>query len=292
MSKPVVFVIGASGNIGAATVSALSSKYRDAVEIRAGVRNPEKADNLKTLLGVKVVQASMGSPDLVDTVKGVDTLYIVTPGAEDRAHLTISTAELAKKAGVKHIAAVSVFTTSFADTVFGRQLSEVETNVSKLGVPYTFIRLPLFVDNLYGFKGSISSQGAVFSFIDPEKKFPQVTVEDAGKASAAILANPNKFVNKTVELTSDIHNYNGIIDEFSKALGKEVKYTQLPIDTAQATLEGMGWPGWQAKGVIELMALVNKEKFPRGDLGIYEAITGEKPMDIKTWINKHAAAFK
>ena len=47
MGKPVVFVIGASGNIGSATVQALSAKYSDKVEIRAGVRNPDKADKLK-----------------------------------------------------------------------------------------------------------------------------------------------------------------------------------------------------------------------------------------------------
>jgi len=292
MSKPVVFVMGASGNIGSATVSALSSRYSDAVEIRAGVRNPEKADNLKTLQNVKIVKATMGNPDLVSTLKGVDTLYIVTPGAEERAHLTIATAESAKKAGVKHIAVVSVFTASFTDTVFGEQLSEVEARVSKLIVPYTFIRLPLFVDNLYGFKDSISSQGAVFYFLDPEKKFPQVTVEDAGKASAAVLVDPKKYANKTLELTSNINSYNDIIADFTKALGREVKYTQLPIDTAQATLEGMGWPGWQAKGVVELMSLINEGEFPKGDLGVYKAITGEKPTDIETWTNKHAASFK
>ena len=47
MGKPVVFVIGASGDVGSATVQALSAKYSDKVEIRAGVRNPDKADKLK-----------------------------------------------------------------------------------------------------------------------------------------------------------------------------------------------------------------------------------------------------
>ena len=50
MAKPVVFVIGASGLIGSATVQALSAKYSDKVEIRAGVRNPDKADKLKVQL--------------------------------------------------------------------------------------------------------------------------------------------------------------------------------------------------------------------------------------------------
>ena len=56
MAKPVVLVIGASGNIGLATLQVLSTKYADKVEIRAGVRDPEKADKVKAIGGVNVVQ--------------------------------------------------------------------------------------------------------------------------------------------------------------------------------------------------------------------------------------------
>ena len=50
MGKPVILVTGASGNIGTATVAALAAKYADKVEIRAGVRNPDKADKLKAIV--------------------------------------------------------------------------------------------------------------------------------------------------------------------------------------------------------------------------------------------------
>lgn len=53
MTKPVVFVIGATGSIGTATVTSLAGKYADKVEIWAGVWNPDKADKLKPLAGVR-----------------------------------------------------------------------------------------------------------------------------------------------------------------------------------------------------------------------------------------------
>ena len=84
MSKQVIFVIGATWPIGSATVQALSAKHAGKVDIRAGVRNPDKADQLKALPGVTVVQATMGDTDnLVGTLKGVDALFIVTPGVEN-----------------------------------------------------------------------------------------------------------------------------------------------------------------------------------------------------------------
>ena len=63
MDKPVVFVIGATGNIGSATVTALSIRHADKLDIRAGVRNPDKAEKLKGLTGVSVVQAEMGAKE-------------------------------------------------------------------------------------------------------------------------------------------------------------------------------------------------------------------------------------
>ena len=58
--KPVVFVIGATGNIGMATLQVLATKHVDKVEIRAGVRDPEKADKVKAIAGVNVVKAAQG----------------------------------------------------------------------------------------------------------------------------------------------------------------------------------------------------------------------------------------
>ena len=49
--KPVVMVLGASGNIGAAALRALTSQYADKFDIRAGVRNPDKADSIKDIKG-------------------------------------------------------------------------------------------------------------------------------------------------------------------------------------------------------------------------------------------------
>ena len=51
-------MIGASGNIGLATLHVLSTKYADKVEIRAGVRDPDKADKVKAIAGVNVVKAT------------------------------------------------------------------------------------------------------------------------------------------------------------------------------------------------------------------------------------------
>ena len=295
MGRPVVLVIGASGYIGVATVAALAAKYADKVEVRAGVRNPEKADKLKAIGGVSVVQATMGDKEnLKSALKGVDSLYIVTPGAKDRAPLTIATAEAAKEAGVKFLLVVSVPTANLTDTVFGAQLSEVEDKVGKLGVPYTFLRLPFFVENLWGFKDSIAGQGAIYCPVDPDKPHTPVVVEDAGKAGAAILADPSKHAGKTYTIVSDRYTYNDVAQGFSEALGKEIKYNRVPYEAAKQAFLGMGLLEWQVDGVLELLKLFDSgaPETNQADLSDYEKITGEKPTTLKAWIAKYAPGFQ
>ena len=295
MSKPVVFVIGASGYVGTYTVSNLSAKYADKVEIRAGVRNPEKADKLKALPNVTVVKATQGDSNLVDVFAGVSTLYIITPGPENRAQLAISTAESAKQAGVKHIAVVSVTTADLTtDFIIGSQFAEIESAVAKLGVPYTFVRLPYFMENYFRLKDSIVGQGVIYSPADPDKPYQTVSTEDAGKASAEILAHPEKYVNKTIYIISHRETYNDFAKAISEVLGREIKYIQIPYEAARKTLQESGVPEWQVKASFEFLKLIdNSAPSVAGNKeGDFRSITGEEPTDLKQWVAKHVGDFQ
>ena len=295
MSKPVIFVIGATGSIGSATLQALSSKYAGKFDIRAGVRNPDKADKLRGLAGVTVVQATQGDKDnLVGVFKGVDALYIVAPGVENRAELIIGTAEAAKAAGVKFLLVLSVPTADLTDTIFGRQLNETETAVTKLSIPHAFIRLPLFVDNYWAFKDPIQSQSSIYSPVDPSQPFTSVVVDDAGKAAAAVLADWRKHENKTYTIISDRHSYGDVAREFSETVGKEVKYVRVPYDAAKQSFLQAGVPEWQTDGILELYKLIDtgSPATNYADLGDFEKITGEKPTNLKAWLSKVGEAFK
>lgn len=128
-SKPVVFVLGASGKIGSATSKGLSEKFGDVVEIRAGVRNPHNAGKLKGMSNVTVVLASMADKTgLISTLHGVSALLIVSPQSENRVELVVSSVDAAKEAGVKLLAVVRVPMAGM-DTIFARHFKETEDKV-------------------------------------------------------------------------------------------------------------------------------------------------------------------
>ena len=56
-------------------MQSLSSNYADRLEIQAGVRDPAKAEKVKALPGVTMVQATQGAEKLVETFAGVTALF-------------------------------------------------------------------------------------------------------------------------------------------------------------------------------------------------------------------------
>ena len=295
MSKPVIFVIGATGSIGAATLQALSDKYAGRFDIRAGVRNPNKADKLRDLAGVTVVQATQGDKDsLVGVFKGVDALYIVTPQTENRAALVIKTAEAAKAAGVKFVLVLSVPPADLPDSAFGGQFHEIEATVAELNVPHSFIRLAYFFENFWAFKDTIQSQSSIYAPVDPSKPFTLVVAEDAGKAAAAVLADWEKHVNKTYTIVSDRHSFGDVAKAFSEAVGKEVKYVQVPYDAAKKSFVQANVPEWVANGGLDFYQLIDSGSpgANQADISDFERITGEKPTSLKAWVAKVGGDFK
>ena len=294
MSKPVIFVIGSSGNIGSATLQALSDKYAGKFDIRAGVRNPDKADKLKAMAGVTVVQATQGDKDnLVGVFKGVDALYIIAPRTENRAELVIKTAEAAKAAGVNFLLILSLPTAELSDPGFGRQFKEIESAVVKLNVPHAFLRLPYFMENYWSLKDTIQSQGSIYYPVDPSKPFTAVVADDAGKAGAAVLTDWQKHVNKIYTIVSDCHSFDDAVKAFSDTIGKEITFVRVSYDAAKQSMLQGGVPEWQVEGSLGWFKLIDSDSPATNQANQdFERLTGEKPTSLRAWLAKVGGAFK
>ena len=296
MSKPTVFVLGCSGSIGSATIRALSRKYSDTLNILAGTRDTasEKVASLRSLPGVTILHADMNNKEgLRDLLTGVTSLFIVTPTNGFR--LAIDAAEVAKASGVKHILTVSVLTVELTDTIYGKQYGELESSVKHLQIPYTFIRLPPFVDNYWAYKRPIQQNSSFSTPGDPTKPFSAVVVEDAGKAAAAIMAEPEKHYGKTYKLISNRHTLNELAAAFSQALGKNVKYERISYnDCRRRLVEVVGFSEEDADGILEIYRLTDEEcpMVDDPEMSHFNQITGEKPTSLKEWVNEVTPAFK
>ena len=296
MPKPTVFVLGCSGSVGSATVRALSEKYSDKVKILAGTRDPtlERAVVLKTLPGVTVLRADMNDKEgLRELLRGVMSLFIVTP--TNGWKLAIGAALVAKSSGVKHILTVSVLTVEITDSIYGKQYGELESSVKDLDIPYTFIRLPPFVDNYWGHKQSIQEKSSFSTPGDPTKPFSAVVVADAGRAAAVIMVEPEKHYGKTYKLISNRHTLGELASTYSEVFGRKIKYERISYENCRKRLINVvGFSEEDADGILEIYRLTDEENplIDDPDMTHFTKITGEEPTTLKEWVIEVAAAFK
>jgi len=291
--KPSIAVIGASGNVGVATVTALSRMFGKTHRILAIARDVKKKEavGLSFLPGVHVVTGDMSQVQaLAHTLQGCDAVYIVTPGDNDRAALATNAINASKAAAVKHLLVVSIPTVA-TNTIFGKQFGMVEEATKKAGIPFTILRLAIFFENMWGFKKSVSEQGQMFGPVKPDNKHTPVAMADIGLASAVILGNPAPHTGRTYTLCTDQpFSFNEVARAFSRALGKPVTYVSVPYEASSKALAGFGLPQWQIEGIHELYQFIDADKYTfESD---FKPITGKNPTTIEQWVTTVAPAFK
>ncbi|CAM9249069.1 unnamed protein product [Phaeothamnion confervicola] len=235
----------------------------------------------------------MGSPELAEALAAekAEVVVIVTPGSQDRAELDVKSLEACKKAGVKHVVVVSVVTAGVVGTVFGDQFTTVEKAAKECGMAWTLVRLPVFIDNYWGFAESIKGQASIYCPVDPAMPFSAIAVQDIGTALAKIALSPKSHAGKTYNLVTVPHTYAEVTAAIAKATGKEITYVRVPYQAAKEAFLGMGWPEWQTDGLLELFKMMDeggKMVFPGGD---FKKITGKDSITVEAWAETAKGGF-
>jgi uncharacterized protein YbjT (DUF2867 family) len=77
-----------------------------------------------------------------------------------------------------------------------------------------------------------------------EKKLPGIAAEDIGKCAYSIFRKGREFVDRTVGIAGEHLTGGEMAAALSKALGREVRYNDLPPDVYR----GLGFPGAEEVG--------------------------------------------
>jgi len=140
--QPVIFVTGANGSCGSATVRHLQNK---GVKIFAGVhRDDDKCCEKLQGLNYTKVQIDGENKNLSDSFKGVDGLLIVPPQTENRAEICLNYVNSAVQANVKFLALISLTLADTKNLIVSEQWSKIEKGIRDSGIPYCFLRANFF----------------------------------------------------------------------------------------------------------------------------------------------------
>ena len=285
----VILVTGATGNVGSTLIPNLIAM---GATVRALVRDESRAQGLRDQ-GVEVVIGDLDKPETLDAAfGGVDKVFLLTPPNPNQVAQARNGIAAAKRAGSPHIIRLSAHAVKDMPGALPRvsaQHGEIDTELKASGLPYTILRPHNFMQNTFMAAQTVASDGAMYMPLK-EGKFGMIDLRDIVDVAAKVLTEAG-HEGKTYDLTGPAPiSAHDIAAGLSKALGKEVKYVDVPLEAAREAMLGMGMSGWLADANNEYFKALS-EGFGDFTTNGVEEITGHPARSYEAFAHDYAQAF-
>jgi len=262
--RKTIAIVGATGAQGGGLARAILQGSGGPVHARALTRNPgsDKAKELARL-GAEVIEADLDDLEsLKRAFRGANGAYCVTNywehfSPEKELTQASNLAKAAKDAGLEHVIWSTLEDTRKWVPLSDKRMptlqekykvphfdakGEANQFFSDLGVPTTFLLASFYWENLIYFgMGPKPGPDGVLAITLPmgDKKLPGIATEDIGKCAYGIFKRGRDYIGKTVGIAGEHLTGKEMAAALSKALGKEVRYNDVPADVYR----GFGFPG-------------------------------------------------
>lgn len=309
----IIAIVGATGAQGKGLINAILNDKSGEFRVRAITRN-STSDKALALAkrGVEIAEANVDNKDsLVKAFEGAYGAYCVTFfwehfSPEKEILHAKNMAEAAKEAGVKHVIWSTLEDTRkwipLSDdrmpTLHGKYKvphfdAKGESNVyfEKSGVPYTLLNTSFYWENFIYFgmgpqKGPDGKLAITFPMGD--KKLPGIASDDIGKCAFSIFKTGTEYQGKTLSIAGEHLTGNQMADAFSKHLGAEVKYNDVPA----SVYRGFGFPGADDLGnMFQFKADFEADFCGARDVEATRKLNPEL-LNFDNWLVKNKATLK
>ncbi len=282
----MILITGANGNSGAEVLKSLAAQSE---AVRAMVRQTPKREVFPIRTEIAVADFD-DRESLRKALAGVDRAFLVTPSSEKVEEQQLRFVQLAREAGVKHVVYLSQLHAKADSPVrFLRYHAAVEEALQQSGMAYTHLRPNLFMQGLLLFKQLIAAQGQIAAPVG-EASVSAVDVRDIAAVAVAALTKPG-HQGRSYDITGpESLTHAEMASQLSEALGKPVRFVDIPSSAMREALLSFGMPEWQADGLIE-----DYEHYSRGEAGAVssavEEVTGKAPRPFRTFAQDFKQAF-
>ena len=284
----MILITGATGKTGSATAKSLGEKGE---RFRALIRNEEKKEGLESL-GGEVVIGSIENTDVVNqSMQGVKTVLVLLPNSESQLALEKQLVDSAKQAGVERIVKMSsIEATPDATSPIPKLHLESEEYIKQSGLSWTMIKPNFYMQNLLASAGTIKDQGKIFLPMG-EGKTGMIDTTDVGTVIAKVLSEDG-HESMNHEITGpEILSFYEVAEIFSKALGKQVDYVDVPMDAYKETLGQFLTNQWHLDAVIDLFKGI-AEGGIEDKTNTFNELTGETPKSLSQFLAENSFIFK
>ena len=119
---------------------------------------------------------------------------------------------------------------------------------------------------------------------------PFVDVRDIAAVAAHVLAEDG-HEERVYDVTGpEAVSYADVAATFTRVLGREVRYVDVPPEAARQGMVDAGLPAWMADAVNELNASMKQWRLT-GVTDVVRRIGRKEPVTVEQFVREHAAAF-
>ncbi|MCW6011021.1 SDR family oxidoreductase [Micromonospora sp. CPCC 205371] len=243
-----IAVTGATGRLGRLIVEALLRRGVSPDQIVAVGRNVAKAADLGDR-GVVVVRADYDDVDsLRRAFAGADELMLVSGSEAGKREQHRNVIDVAKDAGVGLVAYTSLAKADRSTLKLGADHRATEQDIVASGLSYVFLRNSWYLENYTSQLSTYLERGIVGAAGDG--KISAATRADFAEAAAAVLTTGG-HTNQVYELGGEGFTMTELAAEISRQTGKQVTYTDLPVDKYVEFLAAAGTPEPEAELIAD-----------------------------------------
>lgn len=218
-----VLITGATGNVGVEVIKALSQRHHQ-LNIIAGVRDV-KEDVTKLIgNGIYTQQFDFTNVACFDAaLDNCDILFLLRPpqvsAVEEYFKPLI---KVAVEKGIQHIVFLSVQGVQDSKII---PHHKIEKLIVESKIPYIFLRPAYFMQNFTTtLRSDLVNKKSIF-LPAGNARFTLIDVRDIGAVAAEILINPQEYINKAYDLTSNQKlTFRQMARKLSKGLGASIQF--------------------------------------------------------------------
>jgi uncharacterized protein YbjT (DUF2867 family) len=283
----MILITGATGKTGGELARQLNAAD---IPFSAVVRNRDKAQELLEM-DADVVVGDLADRDFLSAaMAGIEQAVLIMPNVENQLDIERQFVDVAAAAGVRQIVYLSSLESIPGAT---NPITSIhvgtEDHLRASGIAWTMIRPAFFMQTFTASAPRIKETGQIVLPLG-DGKVSATDLRDVAAVMVQVLSEPGHD-KQSYDLTGpELLTLTEIAARFTKILGREYTYVDLPLDTFRERLRSAGFGEWRVNAVAaELNSIANGSLDHTTDT--IERLLGRPATSIDTFIRDHAALF-
>jgi uncharacterized protein YbjT (DUF2867 family) len=294
-----ILVTGAAGAVGSIGRNLTQMLLAKGHKVRALVRRQDdRAESLRQL-GAEVTQGDL--TDLTSmhrAIEGCARIYFSMSVSADYLAATVNAAAVARHHGVEAFVNMSQMTvtqmsiTESTDSPQHKLHWLAEQALSWSGLPVVTLRPTVFLEGFFRlFAAPGVREADELALPMGGGKTSPISAVDVARAASVILDDPAPHIGQIYNLTgyqsADLDHYARV---FSEALGRTIRYRDVPVSTWSEKLLAAGIPAHVVRHLSVMTELNKQGRYDRMTDDLFK-LTGQTPTSMYDFVKLHAAEF-